>query len=303
MTAFSGEIHPLAARYPMLPDEELQELAESIARDGLDHPLVLDPEGRLVDGRNRLAACDMVDASPDFVTNESLVAEEKVRAFIARQNANRRHFSTGQKAMALADDLAARGQRRNGRWAYGSKIRESGDSSKAWTEAIREAGLVIDHRPDLVDDVIRGHRPDDPDIKVTLHWAAEEAAKVRDAEARAAAEAKRQAEMLADLNDNRPDLAALVDRGDLSLEDALTVRDRETAEQRRAEREAEELIQKFSIGVCSAIARLTTLTEPTLADQVAALRLDVGTTLITSTEIDAAVASLHHLAEIHKERL
>ena len=56
MSEFLGEIHPLAARWPMMPDDELAALAESIAADGLSHPLVLDGQGRLVDGRNRLEA-------------------------------------------------------------------------------------------------------------------------------------------------------------------------------------------------------------------------------------------------------
>lgn len=35
MTAFLGEVHPLAARWPLMPDDELDALATSIKTDGL----------------------------------------------------------------------------------------------------------------------------------------------------------------------------------------------------------------------------------------------------------------------------
>lgn len=296
MSEFLGEIHPLAARWPLMPDDELAALAESIATDGLSHPLILDAQGRLVDGRNRLEACRLAGVSPKYLTPRGLDTEDAVRSYIGRVNAQRRNVATGQKAMAVADDLAAAGKRKNGRWARGSVITDSGNNeSQTWLNNMRLAGLVLDWRPDLTDQVIAG--------PVTLNDAAGQAEAARDAQALAEARAKREAEMLADLKDNRPDLAALVDEGKLPLEDALTVRDKETADVRRAAREAQEQVQKFSVGVCSAIARLTPLTEPTLAEMVDALRLDAATTVITAADIDAAVASLHHIASIHKENL
>ncbi len=68
MSEFLGEIHPLAARWPMMPADELAALAESIAAEGLMHPLVLDASGRLVDGRNRLEACRLAGRSPRFLS-------------------------------------------------------------------------------------------------------------------------------------------------------------------------------------------------------------------------------------------
>jgi len=295
VSEFLGEIHPLAARWPMMPADELAALAESIAAEGLMHPLVLDASGRLVDGRNRLEACRLAGRSPRFLTPPGMDSDEAVRAYITQVNAQRRNVSTGQKAMAVADDLAADGKRNNGRWARGSVSQDSDLSGDAWRVAMAAAGLVIDWRPDLTDQVIAGD--------ITLNAAAEQAEAARNTQARAEAEERRQAELLADLKDNRPDLAALVDEGKLPLDDALTVRDKETAEQRKAERDAEELITKFSVGVCSAVARLTTLTDPAMAEQVAALRLDAATTTITAADIEAAIASLHYIAKIHKESL
>ncbi len=50
------DVHPVAELFPMLGADDLAELAADIAERGLLHPIVLDADGRLLDGRNRLAA-------------------------------------------------------------------------------------------------------------------------------------------------------------------------------------------------------------------------------------------------------
>ena len=249
MSEFLGEIHPLAARWPMMPDDELAALAESIATDGLSHPLVLDDQGRLVDGRNRLEACRIAGVSPKYLTPRGLDTEEAVRSYIGRVNAQRRNVSTGQKAMAVADDLAAQGKRKNGRWARGA-IGDSHNSEATWTwrDAMKQAGLVIDWRPDLTDDVIAG--------TVTLNAAAEQAEAARDVQARAEAEERRQAALLADLREHRPDLVARMDAGYLALEEALTIRDKETEAERKAEADRREAIRKTNVDFACAVVTL-----------------------------------------------
>ena len=51
-------VHPYADKFPMLTDAELDELAESIATIGLINPIVVDTAGLILDGRNRLEACN-----------------------------------------------------------------------------------------------------------------------------------------------------------------------------------------------------------------------------------------------------
>ena len=53
-------VHPYADKFPMLPEPELAELAESIRANGLRNPIVLTPDGLILDGRNRAAACERV---------------------------------------------------------------------------------------------------------------------------------------------------------------------------------------------------------------------------------------------------
>jgi ParB-like chromosome segregation protein Spo0J len=57
---FSIPVHPVADKFLMLDEEELEELAADIKANGLQHPLVIaEVEGKLllVDGRNRREAC------------------------------------------------------------------------------------------------------------------------------------------------------------------------------------------------------------------------------------------------------
>jgi hypothetical protein len=89
-------VHPIAAIFPMLPDEELRALADDIKRNGLLHPITLDDEGRIVDGRNRYKACGLAGVEPQF---ETLNGDDP-RARIFGENVKRRHMGQGARAMA-----------------------------------------------------------------------------------------------------------------------------------------------------------------------------------------------------------
>ena len=39
------KVHPLADMFPMMPEDELTELAEDIKNHGLIHPIILDDDG------------------------------------------------------------------------------------------------------------------------------------------------------------------------------------------------------------------------------------------------------------------
>lgn len=145
---FTGEVHPAAEAWPMLPTEELDELAVSIANDGLMEPLTLDADGRLLDGRNRLAACGKACVDPVFVVHIG-----DPIAFIIARNSTRRHMAIGARAMATAKVLADAGRRKNGRWQRGA-ITGSGNSG--WQQRMTEAGLVVDFTPGDTEKVISG---------------------------------------------------------------------------------------------------------------------------------------------------
>lgn len=78
----------------MLPEDELAELAEDIKANGLLEP-VWTHAGLLLDGRNRLVACDRVGVEPQI---REYTGEDPI-GFALSLNLRRRHLTTGQKAM------------------------------------------------------------------------------------------------------------------------------------------------------------------------------------------------------------
>lgn len=99
--AWPGGVHPAADLFPMLDGDDLQDLADNIREQGLDEPLWVLPDGRLLDGRNRYAACLLAGVEPATQTYEGA---DPVR-FVIRRNIKRRQLTTGQKAMLALDLL------------------------------------------------------------------------------------------------------------------------------------------------------------------------------------------------------
>lgn len=211
---YAGEIHPAAAAWPLLPDDELAELAASIADIGLQDPITLDPAGRLLDGRNRLNACKEAGVEPEFV-----VYDGDPVPFILAKNGDRRHMTTGAKAMTTAVVLAEAGYRKNGRWQRGAVANpESGNSGKSWQNAMSQAGQVIDTVPKLAPQVITG------DISL---------AKARQHAEEVAARSESETERMQTLKSEAPDLATKVATEELTLgeaESALKTRKAEHAQ-------------------------------------------------------------------------
>lgn len=280
MTEFTGEVHPLAAVWPLLPDDELDALAESIVQNGLVEPLVLDQKGRLVDGRNRLEACRRAGAEPRFVV-ATLLLDDTIAGFIAAKNADRRHLSAGQQAAGRALMLAEQGKRRNGRWARGT-FANNQEFDRSQEVALSKAGFVLDWTPDLLPQVLAGSLALD---------AAYQQAKAAEDEAKSEERANElAAAQLVDLRDNRPDLADLVDTGSLPLDDALTIRDKERAEETRRLNGIAERRRKFSEGLSRSIHYLAPLAlHPERREQLAT-DLEPAAMLLPITPADLTAA-------------
>lgn len=163
--------HPYADRFPMLGAEELDRLAADIAENGLRNPIVLDSDGRILDGRNRWAACEIAGVKPETV----LFDGDDEAAFVLSVNVARRHLTTGQQAMSTALVLVDAGKRENGRWKRGSSdIYKSVNSDGTWGQLIHRAGVILDHAADLAEQVVEG--------TLALDAAYREAEKRRDSE-------------------------------------------------------------------------------------------------------------------------
>lgn len=124
--------HPYADKFPMLPEPELAELAESIRANGLRNPVVVTTDGLILDGRNRAAACERVGVEPETVVYDG----DDLAEYVIDCNVTRRNMSTGARAMSTALVLAADGRREGGQWKRGSlDIGDSSDSASGWLRA------------------------------------------------------------------------------------------------------------------------------------------------------------------------
>lgn len=95
------DAHPAADLFPMMPDDELQALADDIATNGLNQPVVI-YKGQILDGRNRAKACGL--AGVEVETEEWSDPGCGPVAWVVSQNVRRRHLTATQRA-ALAVDL------------------------------------------------------------------------------------------------------------------------------------------------------------------------------------------------------
>ena len=91
-------VHPAATLFPRLHGVTLSELAADIQAHGLREPIVVF-QGLLIDGRNRLRACELAGVEPRFVEWQ---AAGSVVGYILSVNLHRRHLNESQRAMAAA---------------------------------------------------------------------------------------------------------------------------------------------------------------------------------------------------------
>jgi len=91
------KFHPVADIFPMLPEQELQNLADDIKANGLKTPIIM-YDDMILDGRNRYKACKMARVEPDFKQfkgNDPL-------AYVISLNLHRRHLNESQRAGVAA---------------------------------------------------------------------------------------------------------------------------------------------------------------------------------------------------------
>jgi N6-adenosine-specific RNA methylase IME4 len=85
----------------LLSAEELAELAEDIRRNGQIEPIVLFEE-KILDGRNRFAACKLAKVEP---RTRELKTCASPTAFVVSANLHRRHLSSAQRSTCAAEAL------------------------------------------------------------------------------------------------------------------------------------------------------------------------------------------------------
>jgi ParB-like nuclease domain len=94
--------NPLAAIFPLLDraSPEFRGLVASIKQVGLTEPITMH-EGMVIDGRNRLLACEEAGVEPRFEQFDD--AKMGAVEFVLSKNLHSRHLSDGQRAFAAAE--------------------------------------------------------------------------------------------------------------------------------------------------------------------------------------------------------
>lgn len=162
--------HPAADLFPMMDAERLAELAEDISAHGLRDPIVTF-EGKILDGRNRKRACEMVGVAPRFAEWQDDGGGPT--AYVLSENLKRRDLTPGQRAAiavealplfeAEARERQAHGMTAPGRTlpaiapeARGEARQFAADKTGASARYVQEAKAIKAADPDLFDKVKAG---------------------------------------------------------------------------------------------------------------------------------------------------
>ncbi|WP_435059126.1 ParB N-terminal domain-containing protein [Streptomyces sp. bgisy060] len=205
----------------MLDEEELQALADDIREHGLRKPVVLDSTGRILDGKNRLRACEIASVEPTYTTYDG----DDARAYVLSANSRRRHLTKGQLAMIAATACSV---------SEHPACSETEQTARSVSEQtglsigrVGQARTVLRHAPDLVDRVISG--------AVSLDDAYKTARETK-------AQADSAESQLARLRAEDPQLADRVVEGNLTIQGAWAERKARQEEELRQRRVATNLL-------------------------------------------------------------
>jgi ParB-like chromosome segregation protein Spo0J len=136
------EVHPVASLFPMMDDVSFQALKEDIKTHGQLEP-ILYWKKMLVDGRNRLRACEELNIEPREV---ELMDETDPVAYVISHNLHRRHLTTGQRSDVAAKVATMRhGGDRKSEETKGSKdtlISEAASQMKVSPASVKRAKKV-----------------------------------------------------------------------------------------------------------------------------------------------------------------
>ncbi len=280
-------IHPMADLFPRLEGEDFHDLVSSLREQGLLEPIVIDEQGHVLDGRNRLRACQEAGVKPEVVPYEG----DDPSRYALTVNITRRHLTAGQRAMIQAKSRL---------FATNNLVQEDAAVFGGVSQSrIAYAEIVLTHAPDLVDGVIIGGTSLDE---------AYDLAKKRRAEAIA------RASKLERLANGATDLHQLVLEERMSLDEAIAVLDARVAKAEAADKKAEQTARNRIEEAQSAVGDLTATEEtvatigiglvaiqenPTLADKMLG-RSDDGQrkSLIRRTDVQKARRALTELEKM-----
>lgn len=100
MNKGNKQFHPAANIFPMMSKPQLASLAEDIRTNGQHDPIVY-YKGQVLDGRNRIRACEIAGVEPDTCEIDEDSSFNPV-AFVVGVNLHRRHLNESQRATVAA---------------------------------------------------------------------------------------------------------------------------------------------------------------------------------------------------------
>lgn len=144
------EFHPLANIFPLVEGPEFADLVADIREHGLHEPIVMF-EDRVLDGRNRLRACEAAGIEPAFTV---YTGDDPV-AFVVSLNLRRRHLDESQRAMVAAKLATLRAG--DNQHSEGLPIGRSSELLNVGERSVARAREVQEHgTPELVHAVEHG---------------------------------------------------------------------------------------------------------------------------------------------------
>ena len=149
--------HPFADLFPKMPKSDLNKLIDSISQDGQEEKILLH-EGKILDGRNRYAACKEAGVDPEFDDYDGT----DPMSYVIRKNLYRRNLNASQKGMTAARlaTLTRGGDRRSEDFKGsigGLKIENAAELVGVSEKTINRAKTVLSRgSPELIEAVDNG---------------------------------------------------------------------------------------------------------------------------------------------------
>lgn len=226
------EYHEHANLFPLMGGDEFDQLVTDIRANGLREPIVLDGDGRIVDGRNRYRACLEAGVEPSYRTWDGTGSLVEL---VISLNVHRRHLTSSQRAMialeaekAYAEEAAER-KRELGRLAAERQHHPQPERVPQFVAepnaAVNLGGGEGEPEAEQVDESRQAVADTRPEGE-----SRERAARQLHTNRQYVSDAKR-------LQRDRPDLAAKVRTGEITIPEA---KETINAERRQAKREEQE---------------------------------------------------------------
>ena len=145
--------HPAAEVFPMLDEKELRKLADDIKANGQQVPIEV-YRGKILDGRNRLAACKLAGVKPQTVE----VDPPDPVVHVVSRNLFRRHLTVSQRAMIAAKIATLRPGRKPSKAPMGAvDVAAAAAGLNVGKRSVTRAKKVLSEAsPEVVESVTRG---------------------------------------------------------------------------------------------------------------------------------------------------